>query len=82
MNRAETLSQVQRQGRNALEQLDYQFTVKQVKLTVPFILAFEEMDELRSIVCGYDWKIKFRLSLNQKKKVQSTVVILERIEKN
>ena len=81
MNRAETLSQVQRQGRNALEQLDYQFTVKQVKLTVPFILAFEEMDELRSIVCGYDWKIKFRLSLNQKKKVQSTVVILERIEK-
>lgn len=82
MNRAETLSQVQRQGRNALEQLDYQFTVKQVKLTVPFILAFEEMDELRSIVCGYDWKVKFKLALNNKKRTQSTIVFLERIEKN
>ena len=81
ISRPEQLHRLIETGRTMLENLDYREQVKQVKMSVPFIMSFEEMDELRSIVCGYDWKVKFKLSLNNKKRTQSTVVFLERIEK-
>ena len=82
ISRPEQLRRLIETGRTMLENLDYREQVKQVKMLVPFIMSFEEIDELRKMPMGYDWKVKFRLSLNQKKKTQSTVVILERIEKN
>ena len=82
ISRPEQLHRLIETGRTMLENLDYREQVKQVKMSVPFIVSFEEIDELRKTTMGYDWKVKFRLSLNQKKKVQSTVVVLERIEKN
>lgn len=81
ISRPEQLHRLIETGRTMLENLDYREQVKQVKMSVPFIVSFEEIDELRKMTMGYDWKVKFKLSLNSKKRTQSTVVFLERIEK-